>query len=518
MFYKSIEKLASRGIDSRDIKYLLSILVASLLVKLAFILQNEIINPDGVRYLNSSYELFQGNVAEAFYHDRNLVFTGVLGLFNLIIPNGFMAGKVMSCFFLLLTTIPIYFITRELFGRMAAIAAGLVFTFLDSIHEMSISVVREPPFILFFLLAVWFALLAIKNRNLSFFAVVGLLVFMAGLFRLEALLIYPILYLYLLWLARKDPELRFFFGKGILALSALPLFLLGIVLVACMFDTGAYAVLEKLYTRFHNHYVAEDFFVLYQAVYEFLKANEMSVTGGINPQDFFEIARHNLYLVYLIGLIEKFLSSLSPLYILPFFYGLDFKNKLKRDTLLILIVLSVYLLCGYFFLLMRNYITSRYVFVPVVLSIPFIAHGLERFAGLLKCRRYGPAFVVIAFSIILLLPTARSFEKLFDEKTVIKTAGEWLASEGLIANRILTNDERIPFYAGLYRDDYTQMFLEEIESLPGKNFSEIKKYDVITLLSSSKKSISENQSFNGFQMVKTIGDDDELIWIYKNVN
>ena len=518
MFFKSIQKLTNTEMESREKIYLITILLVSFVVKLAFILSSEIINPDGVVYLNSANELLQGHVANALSYDRNLVFTGILGLFSLIIPNGFMAGKVMSCFFLLLATIPIYFITRELFGRKAAIAAGLIFTFFHSIHGMSISIVREPPFILFFLLAVWFALLAFKSRDLRFFAAVGLFVLLAGLFRLEALLLYPVLLFYLLLLARKDTELRFFYSKGILALMALPFFCLVAVLLACLLDTGAYVALEKLYTRFHDHYVAEDFFVLYQAVYEFLKASEMSVTGGINPQDFFEIARHNLYLVYLIGLIETFISSMSPLYLLPFLYGLDFNNKLNRNTLLILTVISVYLLGGYFFLLMRNYITSRYLFVPVVLSIPFMGHGFERLAGLVEWRRYGRAFVVVVCSSILLLPTARSFEKIFDEKTMIKTAGEWLVREGLIANRILTNDERIPFYAGLYRDDYTQMFLEEIEFMSRNNFSEINKYGVIALRSSGKNSISENQSFNGFQMVKTIGADDELIRIYTNAD
>ena len=82
----------------------------------------------------------------------------------------------------------------------------------------------------------------------------------------------------------------------------------------------------------------------------------------------------------------------------------------------------------------------------------------------------------------------------------------------------MTNDERIPFYAGLYRNNYTQMFLEEIELMSSNNFSEIKKYGVIALRSSGKNRISENRSFNDFQMIKTIGTDDEHIRIYTNVN
>jgi len=518
MFLKKIKTLTYTVLDRQEKKYLLSIIVAAIVVKLFLILQSEIINPDGVRYLNSAHELFQGHVAKAFKYDRNLVFSAILGLFNLIIPNGFMAGKMLSCLFLLLSTIPIYFITRELFGCKAAVAAVLIFSTFPTINSLSISIVREPPFLFFFLLAVWCAILALKNKDWRFLGAVGLFTLAAGAFRLEALLLYPILSLYLLFFACKDNQHRSFYGKGILAVTAFPLFCLGAVLLVCLLDTGFALALEKLYLRFLDHYVKEGFLSRYLSLYEFLKNSEMKVSGGVNPDDFFEIARHNLFLVYLIGLIKSFLSSLTPLLILPFFYGLNFKNRLDRNSPLITTVILVYLLGGYLFLLTRNYISARYLFVPVILCIPYMGHGFERLADLLERRRYGRPVFVLIFSFVLLLPLASSFGKIEDEKTEIKIAGEWLQSEGLHTSRILTNDERIPFYAGLFRNEYRRMNFNQINRWAKKNVSKLKKYDVIALRSSDKNNIVAKTPFNGFQMVKKFGSDDEIVLIYTSVD
>lgn len=518
MFFKSIEKLTSTEIDNQEKKHLVSILTVALVVKLALILQSEIINPDGVRYLNSAYELFQGQLAKAFNHDRNLVFTAILGLFNLIIPNGFMAGKVMSCFFFLLATIPIYFIARELFGRKAAIAAGLIFSTFPSINSLSISIVREPPFLLFFLLAVWCAILALKSKNWKFFGTVGLFTLTAGIFRLEALLLYPVLLLYLLALAYRDEEHRSFYGKGIFALSAFPLFCLVAVLLACLLDTGVAVAFEKLYERLLDHYFKDGFFSRYHSLYEFLKNSEMNVSGGVNPNDFFEISRHYLFLVYLIGLVESFLNSLTPLLILPFFYGLNFKNKLNKNMLLVTTIILVYLLCGYLFLLSRNYISGRYLFVPVVLCVPYIGHGFQRLADLLERRRYGRTTFVLTFSFVLLLPIVSSFEKIGDEKTEIKIAGEWLRSEGLHTKRILTNDERIPFYADLFRNDYREMNFSRIKHWAKKKAQKSKINDIIVLRSSGKNDTVAESPFADLQMIKQFGSGDEVIRIYTMAN
>ena len=267
--------------------------------------------------------------------------------------------------------------------------------------------------------------------------------------------------------------------------------------------------------RFRDHYIRGGLFSRYQDLYEFLKNSEMSLSGGSNPQDFTEIARHNLYLFFLIGTIESFLSSLTPLYILPFFYGLNIKNRLNSYMLLILTLISVYFLGGYLFLLARNYITSRYLLVPVILAIPFVGYGFERLANLVERRRRGRSIFMFVFTFILLLPVADSFEDVFDEKKEIKIAGEWLRRENLHNNRILTSDERVPFYAGLFRNDYSVMSSQGIiDRSRTEFFLHWKKHEVIVLRSSSKIKVPGDTSFIGFYMVKSFGDSDNTIRIY----
>jgi hypothetical protein len=81
----------------------------------------------------------------------------------------------------------------------------------------------------------------------------------------------------------------------------------------------------------------------------------------------------------------------------------------------------------------------------------------------------------------------------------------------------LTNDERIPFYAGLFRDDYRVINISRIKHWAKKNIRKRKNRSLIVLRSSEKNRIVEEAPVAGFQMVKKFGTADEVIRIYSRV-
>lgn len=112
----------------------ISIVVASILVKLVIIANANLINVDAVRYFNSAYQLFNGNVSSAFAHEKMLFYTFTLGLFQLVFRDWALSGLLLSLVFLTLTLIPLYLFTKEIFGANAAIWATIAFS-LNSRHK-----------------------------------------------------------------------------------------------------------------------------------------------------------------------------------------------------------------------------------------------------------------------------------------------------------------------------------------------------------------------------------------------
>ncbi len=512
MVLKKNRFLGRTDMEQQERQCLTGILFLSMMIKCVLIFQTEIINPDGVRYLNAAHELFQGNISQAFAHDRNLVFAFLLGLFNLVVPDGFLAGKIMSSLLLLLSTVPLYFIARELFGKAAALGAGLAFTLFPTINSLSATIVREPPFVFFLLLSVWFVLSGMKKENWRFFVSAGVFALIAGAFRLEALLLFPVIVFYFAVLAFKCDQQRRFYCKSISALTSPPLFVLSAVLFVYMFNVGLSERFDELYLRFRAHYVKDGLFSRYQTLYEYLKVSERRVPGGVNPQDFFEIARHNLYLVYLIGLFESLVRSITPIFLLPLFCGLNLKSFLNRKTALLLCVVVGYLFLGYFVLLTRNCLSDRYLFSAVVLLVPVVGHGLQRIYDHIFTFRYPRAVLPLAF-ICIFLPVVITLVGATEEKNEIKVAGEWLKAKNT-QSKLMTNDERIPFYAGLYRSNYiTKRFL------PGQGIAYEKAADKggikVVVLRSSKKNFHGDTGFVNFELVKEFGEDKSVIRIYE---
>lgn len=158
-----------KWLENREINKIFFLILLSLLIKIIAISNVQVINPDGVRYVNSAHELFQGNFHAAFGHEKMLLYTFTLGVFHFFIQDWFLAGLVLSGFFLTLTLVPLYFLTRNLFGQKAAFWAGIFFAVLPSVNGMSTEVVKGGPFLFFMAMALFLSIQALEKKNAVFF-------------------------------------------------------------------------------------------------------------------------------------------------------------------------------------------------------------------------------------------------------------------------------------------------------------------------------------------------------------
>ena len=67
-----------------------------------------------------------------------------------------MAGRLISLVSMALTTIPVYLLAKHLFDSHTAFWSGLTFILLPEVILQSNSVLRDPGYILFFTVGVYF--------------------------------------------------------------------------------------------------------------------------------------------------------------------------------------------------------------------------------------------------------------------------------------------------------------------------------------------------------------------------
>ena len=85
-------------------------------------------------------------------------------------------------------------------------------------------------------------------------------------------------------------------------------------------DTGALP--DDVWIRLHEkfgYYFILNLFDNYQQIYQHLKTVEFQFRGGQWTNDFFEFARHQMLLVYMVGLIHLLLRPCSRFYWFPLF-------------------------------------------------------------------------------------------------------------------------------------------------------------------------------------------------------
>jgi len=506
-----VESLLSR-FEARPYLSLVILLGISFLVKALLIGQAEIINIDGIRYINSAHELFQGNISAAFAHEKMLGFTFLLGLTHLVVPDWYFAGKVLSSVALILTTIPIYFIALELFGRRAAFFTALIFTVAPVVNGKCKSVIKDPVSLLLLVSSLCLIIYALKELRLGFAFFAGVLSILSVSIRPEGALFFLIIVLFLggcIIFQRADRKLTL---KCLAAFCAFPLGVLCLVVI--MFATGVVPVekLSTVYLKF-AYYFQTDFMQSYGSIYQHLKDVEDTFPGGQWANDYFEFARKYLLLIYLAGLAQIFFESISPFFLIPLFFGLNLKGVWSKSLLLLLSVLAGFLLMDYFFIVTRNFLANRYMLLPVVLSFTLVGYGVDRMVSSLQNVRFRDAVFAVAIVLCLFLPVARTFYKHSDEKREIKQAGVWLReNRDLSHTKIIVTDERVAYYAGLFRNSY-QSFL-------GENLNQLKavaldgSYDTIVVYR-KKADLDKMPLFEKFALVETFEGRKKVTMIYE---
>ncbi len=422
------------------------ILGISAAVKFSLALMNGDINPDGDDYIFAAQQVIQGNLREGMKIYPMPFYPFLIGIFHFLIPNWVWAARAVNVLSLIFSAIPLYLLTKELFGKGPAFWAGLAFALAPYPTETSVEVVRGPVFVLCFGWAAYFSVRAVRTKRKLFFLAGSVFALTAALFRVEGVLLPVLCPLFFLWLAVSRKGERRALLRGIAIWVVFPVLLC----LAVYVGTGRVGVkatrMNEVNKKIHG-ILDLRFLDNYHRIYDQLKDLEEKAVFPGGKQNLAEIARHAMPLLYLYGLSRSLAKVLFPLFVIPLVLG--FRRPHDRGHGLVLFVASAYFFMVYLTLVEQDYIQDRFLLATAYLLYPWVGSGMYRLVNPLagsRARRIIGAAVAV---LLVFSPLVKTTELFAEQEDVMRRAGRWIASEPSLRElKMMSTDSRIPFYAG----------------------------------------------------------------------
>jgi len=440
-----IEKISDWTETKKGLYFILG-LSAFIKVLVLIALSGTAINNDGLLYISAAQQFASGNFREGLALYPMPLYSFLITIVHFIISDWVLAARLISLLSMVLAIIPLYLISKELFNYRIAFWGCLAFALAPLPNSWVAYVIRGPSFIFFFAWAVYFSLKAIRLKKPGFFVLTAVFSWFSILLRLEGIIFIPAFFLFLAYLAISNPQERYFFLKGILIWVAFPILFFGLFFLTIGDDLISFNRMGQVVQVLQDTANLK-FLDNYRLIYDYLKQVENTQPLSGWHYSFAENARNFMPVIYLLGFFKAFFKAIFPLFVIPLFLG--FKHSLTRSHFFVLFIVVSFLLVFYYSLIVRDFISPRFLFVPAFLLFPWIGTGMERIFNFVKRSSKQKILAVVFVVLFILAPAGKVANSCKKHDNAISIAGKWLAKETKFKNaRIITNEIRIPFYAG----------------------------------------------------------------------
>lgn len=494
---------------------LLIFLWLSAILKVSIAFFTEVINTDGVLYITAAQQLSAGHLEAALHAHRMLFYPSLIALTHYLIPNWVAAARLISLVTSVLTLIPLYFLTKELFDRKVALWCCAAFVISPLPNQLSFEVIRDPCYLFFFAWGIYFIQYAIRSKRPQHFILASVFTSLAFLCRLEGVILLPCSIVSIVYLALKKPRDRFVLLRGLSIYIIFPVLFFGIATLVLQAKINNWPATMEYLNRVDEiigplkALYGLKFLENYHLLYEKLEIFEQSLSFKIADKYFIELVRHYMFAIYFIGFLEGLIKAFFPPFVLPL--GLGLQSSKARNSAFVIFVVSCYLLMLYYALILRGHTRVRIFLAPAFILYPWIGAGMQRAVNYFKqgtLKRY----LVLALTFLLgVLSVYQSVDILWNQDNVTRRAGKWLRQRPEFQTvNILTTDPRVPFYAG--RTEYYTHHQTHDFSFIGK-IARIKKADLL-IIRMSKKRGSPGSKIGKFSKVKEFVGVKDIVSIY----
>jgi 4-amino-4-deoxy-L-arabinose transferase-like glycosyltransferase len=374
------------------------------------------------------------------------LYVALLAAVHFLIWNWVDAARVVSSGFLILTTLPLYLVVRELFDRRAAFWACIAYALAPLPNTWVVEVLRGPVFVFCLAWGVYLVLRAFKTTDLKYIIGALALSWLALGFRVEGVILILFGAIFLIYLVIFDSENRKYFLKTILIWVAFPLLIIQVGFIVSGSQVAAVNRLDQIYHGL-KQLVTLRSFENYQQIYQYLKSIETADPFSGWRHNFATLARHYMPVIYLLGLLALLLKVLFPVYLLPL--AKAFQRPLSRGQWFVTGFIGFYLLMIYYSYVTRDFISTRFVFVPAFFLYAWVGLGMTKITGYFSQTTSKRVISGIVVFLVLSTPVVKIVKDIAKRDSVIPTAGRWLGAQAEFRQvPIASNDPRILLYAG----------------------------------------------------------------------
>lgn len=476
---------------------LLLIMALSLGLKLLFVWQGEVVNPDSATYIAAAQKHAQGLYTEGLRYYRMPFYPLVLAGVHAVIPNWIYAGQVLTIVPLVLCLWPLYELTRRLFDRQTAFVTSLLFAVLPAFNTSATSVKRDPLFLLFSLVAVLFIVIAYQDGRLRWWLFFALFSVLAILNRVEGVMIPAIAVLFIpIFRPSVSGTKKTSLWRFLIMVGLVPIFLVAVIAGLKLAGIDSLSRLNEVVV-WGRQLALQKFFLGYQALMEKLKVFQETLPHADLHNNLIETVRHYAPLIYLLGLMEMVGKIIFPTSLLALWAKRWEKIGSKAKERWILVALCVAtIMLNLVFSVKRNFTTERYLWLAGTSLLPWVG------CGIVVCwHRYQAKRIVLLLLFLLFIgaPLAKTLSVVAEKQDhSVVEAGQWLrnydSNEMMV---VMYNDRRLPLYANRAED------VRRIRNLAWLKRHARKKKDVtlVALYVSNKK--NEDTAIDGFEPLKT---------------
>ena len=429
---------------------------AALGVRWIAIIQTQVIANDAILYIKAAKLYSEGAYAEGFNAFPRSTFPLFIAFTQRFVGDWVRAGQWVCTFFGALAVIPFYFLARRIFSEKIAIVSSIFYIVCPSLVQNSAEVLRDVPFIFFYIAALWIGYEGICEKRAWMVGLAGFFILLCASLKDYGLMLFVSLLLFLCWFVIKRQitvRKALILCSAFLASAIIILTLFGLVLDYRRYNMHAPVVLRAkgaLTGMTHQR-------AAMSKLEDEIERSELSTQG----KRLLDLAIHHRFALYFFNIISKTVNAFNIILFVLFIFGL-MKRRLvpyRMDEFLLFAIYATYIPLFLIFISSFVYLQTKNTFPLLVPSLIWSGVGFEEFIErskrlMKKCplalKEWGfkrVNLLILILIIIIMLSVGLAPKR--RDKLELREIGLWLKNNGYSNSIIFGGDKlaRLAFYA-----------------------------------------------------------------------